>query len=63
MDHPDFDDSGVSDLLADVADGKAINWDDERVRTLAPEVLDALRVLAQLAGADTPPDLQNDSTT
>jgi len=63
MDHPDFDDSGVSDLLADVADGKAIDWDDERIRALPPEVLDALRVLAQLAGAGTPPDLLNDSTT
>ena len=62
MDHPDFDDSGVSDLLADVADGKAIDWEDERVRTLAPEVLEALRVLAQMAGALTHSDRENDST-
>jgi len=63
MDHPDFDDSRVTDLLADVADGKVIDWNAESVRTLDPEVLDALRLLAHMAGAVTQHDPQADSTT
>ena len=63
MDGADDDDSRVMELLAAIADGKAFDPDAESVRTLPPEVLDSLRVLAEISGVPIDTSRHVDSTT
>src|SRR5690349_2377901 len=63
MDGADDDDSRVMELLAAIADGKAFDPDAESVRSLPPEVLDSLRVLAEISGVPIDTSRHVDSTT
>jgi serine/threonine-protein kinase len=62
MDAADDDDPRVMELLAAIADGQPFDPDDVSVRSLPPEIVQSLLVLAEISGARIP-NQHADSTT